>query len=250
MLRTFNYTKRKKIPKESVSLTLNKVGENTYFSSVLKIDDLGFVPNGKVFIEAYYGPTSIRFDFGEVSKIKQPEDTNITEINKISDKIFFRLKVVDEEKGLILGYADKLSLADDEKKNRSAIFYVNAVQMNTTEIWRLNFYTDGDGTPVLEINNAIDGIRDIARSDIKFLALVYPAAVRIILAKIAQDNSFDRESDNWSSKWIVFTQEVLGIRTTPENNDDEEKLNDWYNDVVNSFCLKNKLFDQYIKSLV
>lgn len=247
MIRTFNYTKRKKIPKECVSLTLNKVGTNTYFNAALKIDDLELLPDGKVFVEAYYGPTSIRFDFGEVSKIKQPEDTNITEINKISDKFFFRLKVVDEEKGIILGYADKLSLADDDKKSRSSIFYVHAVQMNTNEVWRMNFDTDGDGTPVLEINKAIEGIRDIARSDIKFLALVFPAAVRMILARIAEENSFDREGDNWSSKWIVFTQDVLGIHTTPENNKDEETLKDWCDDVVRSFCIKNKLFDQYIK---
>lgn len=249
MLRTFNYTKRKKIPKECVSLTLNKVNENTYFNAVLKIDDLELQPNAKVFIEAYYGPTSTRFDFGEVSKVKQPEDTNISEINKISDKIFFGLKVVDEEKGLILGYADKLNLADDDKKSRAAIFYVNAVQMNTNEIWRMNFDTDGDGTPVLEINNAIEGIRDIARSDVKFLALVFPSAVRMILGKIADDNGFDRDGDSWSSKWIVFTQDVLGIHTTPENNEDEEKLKDWYDDVVRSFTVKNKLFELYLKSL-
>lgn len=249
MLRTFNYTKRKKIPKECVSITVNKVNENTYFNAVLKTDNLDLKSDAKVFIEAYYGPTSIRFDFGNVSKINQPEDTNITEVTKISDKTYFRLKVVDEEKGLILGYTDKLLLADDDKKSRAVIFYVNAVQMDTNEIWRMNFDTDGDGTPVLEINKAIEGIRDIARSDTKFLALVFPTAVRMILVKIAQDNNFERDGDFWSSKWIMFTQDVLGINTTPENNEDEEKLNDWYDDVVRSFCVKNKLLEQYIKSL-
>lgn len=249
MLRTFNYTKRKKIPKECVSLTMNKIGEDTYFNAALILEDLALDPDAKIFLEAYYGPTSYRFDFGVVSQIKHPEDTNITELTKISDKIYFRLKVVDEEKGLILGYADKLHLADDDKKSRSAIFYVNAVQMDTNEIWRMNFDTDGDGTPVLEINNSIEGIRDIARGDTKFLALVFPAAVRIVLSRIAEENSFDRDGDTWLSKWIIFTQDVLGVHTTPENKEDEDKLKDWYNDVVRSFCVKNKLFDQYIKLL-
>ena len=249
MLRTFNYTKRKKISKDCVSLTLMKVDNYTYFNAELRFDDLGLQPNAKVFLEAYYGPASYRFDFGEVSQLKQPPDTDITELTKISDKIYFRLKVVDEEKGLILGYADKLHLADADKKNRATIFYVNAVQMDTNEIWRINFDTDSDGTPVLEINNSIDGIRDIARSDPRFLALVFPAAIRIVLAKITEQNSFDREGDNWSAKWIAFTQDILGVKTTPENNEDEEKLKDWYNDVVRSFCVRNKLFDQYTKSL-
>jgi len=249
MLRTFNYTKRKKIPKECVSLTLNKVGDDTHFNAVLKIADLELQPDAKVYIEAYYRATSYRFDFGEVSHIKQPEDTNVTELNKISDTIYFRLKIVDEEKGLILGYADKILTADDDKKSRAAIFPVHKALIDTNEIWRVSFDAVGDGSPALEINNAIDGISDIARGDVSFLAFVFPAAIRIVLSRIAEENSFDREGDNWTSKWIVFTQDVLGIHTTPENKEDEDKLKEWYDDVVRSFCVKNKLFDQYIKSL-
>lgn len=248
MLRTFNYTKRKKIPKESVSLTLHKVGDMTHFNAVLKIADLGFQPNAKVFVEAYYGPTFSRFDFGNVSHIIHPENTDITELTKVSDRVLFRVRIVEENKGLILGFAN-ISTADNDKKSRAAIFYVNAVPMDTYEIWRMNFDTDGEGTPVLEINNAIDGIRDMARSDPKFLALVFPAAVRIVLSRIAEENSFDREGDSWMSKWIVFTQDVLGVYTTPENKVDEGKLKEWYDDVVKSFCVKNKLIEQYIKTL-
>jgi hypothetical protein len=249
MLRTFNYTKRKKIAKECVRLTLNKVGDDTHFNAVLKIADLELQPDAKVFIEAYYGPTSYRFDFGEFSQIKQPEHTNITELTKISDKLYFRLKVVDQEKGLILGYADKLYLADDDKKNRAAIFPVHKAQIDTNEIWRVSFDAVGDGSPALEINNAIDGISDIAKGDVSFLTFVFPAAIRIVLSRIAEENNFDREGDNWTSKWIVFTQDVLGTHTTPENNEDEDKLKEWYDDVVRSFCVKNKLFDQYLKFL-
>lgn len=249
MLRTFNYTKRKKIPKECVSLTLNKVGDESHFNAVIKIDELKLEPTAKVFVEAYYRATSYRFDFGEVSNIKQPEDTNVTELNKISDTIYFRLKVVDEEKGLILGYADKIRTADDDKKNRAAIFPVHKAQIDTNEIWRVSFDAVGDGSPALEINNAIDGISDIARGDVSFLAFAFPSAIRIVLSRIAVENSFDREGDNWTSKWITFTQDVLGIHTIPENNEDEDKLKEWYDDVVRSFCVKNKLFDQYIKSL-
>ena len=249
MLRTFNYTRRKKIPKECVSLTLNKVGGDTYFNAVLKIDELGFQPDAKVFIEAYYGPTLYRFDFGDVIQMKQPEDTNITELNKISDKVYFRIKIVDEEKGLLLGYADKLNLADDDKKSRAAIFPVHKAKIDTNEIWRVSFDAVGDGSPALEINNEIDSISDIARSDASFLAFVSPAAIRIVLLRIAEENSFDRESDNWTSKWIIFTQDVLGIHTTPINSDDEDKLKEWCDDVVRSFCVKNKLFDLFNKSL-
>jgi len=248
MLRTFNYTKRKKIPKESVSLTLNKVKDSTYFNAILKLGYEDFQPNAKVFIEAYYGPTFIRFDFGNTSRISQPENTDITELAKVSDKVLFRLRIVDESKGLILGFAN-ISTADDDNRGRASIFYVNAVPMDTHEIWRMNFDTDGEGTPVLEINNSIEGIRGIAISDEKFLALVFPSAVRIVLSRIAEENSFDREGDTWISRWIIFTEDVLGVYTTPKNNGDEGILKGWYDDVVRSFCLKNKLFDQYIKSL-
>jgi hypothetical protein len=248
MLRTFNYTKRKKIPKECLSFTVNKVGDKAYFNAVLKISDLDFQPDAKVFIEAYYGPTYIRFDFGTISNIRQPHDTNISEVFKISDKVLFRLRVVDENKGLLLGFAN-ISTADDENKSHAAIFYVSASQMDTNEVWRMNFDMAGDGIPVLEINNAIEGIRDIARGDTKFLALVFPAAVRMVLSKIAEEDSFDREGDHWTSKWIVFTQDILGVVTTPEDNSDQDKLKSWYDDVVRSFCVRNKLIDHYIKSI-
>lgn len=250
MLRTFNYTKRKRIPKELINISLLTIGEETHFNAQIKCENIELPPYAKVYIEAYYGPNSYRFDFGILANIQQPVDTNITELTKVTDQIYFRVKVVDEEKGLILGYADKIQLVGEDSKSRTSILYVNPVILDTTEIWRMNFSADGDGTPILEVNRAIDDIRDIVKRDAKFLALVFPAAIRLVLAKIAEDNNFDKDGSSWSSKWIAFTQDILGVQNTPDDNEDKDKLNEWYDDVVRSFCIKNKLFDQFIKILL
>src|SRR5690606_12234399 len=152
-----------------------------------------------------------------------------------------RLKVVEKDTGLILGYADKIDLADGPQKGRETIFHVNAVDMNTREIWRVNFEANSEGIPVLEINKHIEGIRDIARSDSRFLALVYPAAIRIILERIVQHKNLSRDGSSWEAKWLVFTEDVLNI-SIPESVDDEDSVADWYDDVVRAFCTKNKLF--------
>ena len=245
MLRTFNYTKRRKIPKHHVTISLVKIKTKTHFNAQVNIENLSLLPSAKVFLEAYYGPSSQRFDFGKISSIRQPENTDITDLLQISDRIYFRIKVVDEEKGLIVAFADKLTLADDDQKSRAAILYVNAVKMETNEIWRINFESDSDGTPILEINSGVENIRDIAKSDTNFQALVYPAAVRMILEKISESDNFDKYGETWHSQWIKFTEDVLGVSSTPENNEDSDKLNDWFNDVLKSFCTRNKFFEQY-----
>jgi hypothetical protein len=250
MLRTFNYTKRKKINKDNISISLNKISQNTFFNISLDLKDFDFPPDSKVYVEAYYGPTSFRYDFGSIENLLIPDDNDITPVLHISEKVYFRIKVVEPQSGLVIGFADKICLADDEKKLKSSIFFVNRIHMDTNEIWRMNFDADSEGTPILEINNSIEGINDIARSDINFLNLVYPAALRMILDKLSSSGNFDREGDEWTCKWIIFIEDVLGINNTPENNQDEDKINEWINDVVRSFCRRNKLLEQYIKLLV
>lgn len=249
MLRTFNYTKRKKIPKECVRLSITKAGDQTHFNAVIKIEQLDLQSDARVYIEAYYGPTLYRFDFGSVSLIKQPESTDISELYKISDKCYFRIKIVDGPNGLILAQADKLDLSDDESKNRASIFYVHEVKIETGEIWKMNFDADGDGTPVLELNRDIEGIRDLVRTNISFRALVFPAAIRQILFQIAEQNNFDREGDSWTSKWIVFIEDGLGVTNTPTSDNDSDKLDEWYDEVVRAFCLRNRIFEQYSKNI-
>lgn len=250
MIRKLNYTHRQKIPKENVQISLKGEGDEIYFDASLIKDGLKFPDDARVYVEPNYGPDFLRFDFGLFKDIQQPSDTNITELKKLSDKIFFRIKIVDETKedGLLLGIANIYNLSDDtDPKGKESILFVNAVKMETNEIWRINFNSQ-DGIPILEINNAIEGIREIAKSDPWFIGLVYPSATRQVFEHIAFDlKDFDSEGENWNSKWIQFSQSVLGVTNVPDNNDDEQECEDWISNVVKAFCIRNKTLENYSK---
>ncbi len=252
MIRKFNYTNRQKIPRERINISIKNIGSSAYFIATVDTDGMLFPDTAKVYIEPYYGPNYLRFDFGNYNSISQPSNTDISELKRISEKIYFRIKIVDEshENGLLLGYADKIPLADDgEPEGKTSLLYVNAVKMETNEIWRVDFRNSEDGMPILEVNNSIDGIKEMAKNDPVFFALIYPSVIRQILNSIIDSNDFDSYGDSWSSKWIKFTQDVLSINTTPEKKDDEEKCEEWINDVVKSFCTRYKTLENYRKIL-
>lgn len=252
MLRRFNYTNRKKIPKENIEILLKSVGNKTYFSATLIKEGLKFPGDARVYIEPNYGPDYLRFDFGKFENLIQPNDTDISELKKVSDKIFFRIKIVDEteEEGLLLGYADIYNIGDDDApKGKESILPVNAVKMETNEIWRMNFNAS-DSIPILEINNAIEGIREIAKGDRIFIGLVYPAAVRQIFEHIAFElKDFEIEGDTWNSKWMKFSYLILGVSNIPNNSDDEQECEEWIDAVVKAFCVRNKIFENYLTQI-
>lgn len=252
MIRKFNYTNRKKVPRENVNIKLNKSGDRTFFNAEIFKDGLSFPDNSRIYIESFYGPDLLRFDFGTFGDIKQPSNTDITEIKQLSDNVYFHLKVVDEsaENGLLLGDIKIYDLTDDQNiKGRTSIFYVNPVKMNTNEIWRINFRAN-EGMPLLEVNKDIEGIFEIAKSDPVFISLVYPSAIRQILTHIVTElENLDYEGDDWSCKWILFTRITLGILNTPNDPSDEVACEEWIESVVRAFSLKHRLFENYVNKI-
>ena len=222
MIRKFNYTNRIKIPRENISISIQKNEQKVSFTAIIRTSNLKFPDDAKVYIEPYYGGNYLRFNFGTIGNIEQPVDLDITELKQFSEKIYFRIKVVNESngEGLLLGFADKLPLADEDgTSNKSSILFVNPVIMETNEVWRVNFDADPEGMPVLEVNNSIEGIKEIARSDPRFIAMVFPATIRLILGRITKEESFGRDDTSWAAKWIQFTEDVLGITNTPADSE-------------------------------
>ena len=80
------------------------------------------------------------------------------------------------------------------------------------QFWKLSFDSGDDGRPVLEINKNIPEIFEIARNDVKFISLVYPAAFRGVLIKLLEQNDFDAEEGTWINDWLKFITSVLGIK--------------------------------------
>src|SRR4029079_6944677 len=98
---------------------------------------------------------------------------------------------------------------------RIPLLHVNPADLKH-QFWRLTFDSGDDGRPVLEINRNIPEVFEMARNDIKFISLVYPAAFRGILVKLLEQGDFDVEEESWVSQWIKFLNSVLGIKYLPD----------------------------------
>ncbi len=250
MIRRFNYTGRIKIPRGKIDITLFKDSEGKYFKATLNLGDLGFPPEAKVYVEPNYKGVYQRFYFGTVSQLLEPETTRLTELPE-TEIAYFDIAVVDEqsEVGLLLGKAQGIAVSSDGLPNdRLPLLPVNPADLRK-QFWKLSFDSSDDGRPILEINKNIPDVFEMAKNDIKFISLVYPAAFRGVLLKMIEVGDLDAEEDSWIFQWVKFLSSVLGIKTFPSMETENDTLTPeqeaWIDDCVNEYCKKFQLFEKF-----
>ncbi len=254
MIRRFNYTGRKKIPRAQISITLYEAeGKKLAFDASVDFKGIILPQDGNIFIEAYRRAYLKRYECGSVRDPRFPKNEILEGLDSDS-LVRFRLKVVDK-KGRIVAIADKISphrLDKEEPANRLCLLHVDFLDLGQL-IWRLDL--DGDW-PILLLNKNVENIREIARSDLTFLALVYPEIVRQILYKtVVDEDHTDPETDgeeDWMSAWLRFALSLVGRKQLPPSGESEpviqEKLK-WIDEVVDAFCSNHQTLEKFSKSL-
>lgn len=251
MIRKLNFTGRKKIPKSQISIGIRQGEDNTKsFTVDLNLNDLNLPPNAEVYIEAYRRHAYMRFPFGTVENLIAPEERSLSGFNP-GETPRFRVKVVDHSAGLgkIVASADKIfpALGDNPATERGFLLPVEHKDLGD-QIWRLELKDDG---PVLELNDRIENLRQIARSGESFLSLVYPEIVRRVLTAILlgeSQNDPDCDEDDWQSQWLKYACSFPGIDDPPSTTASHGEKEDWIEDVVNAFCKKWKVREKYSQS--
>ena len=243
MLRKLNFTERLKIPRSDVRVTLRRDDEGVLvFDSQLSFDGIDVVPSARVFIEAYYRTSFMRFDCGSVEAFAPPDDRRLTEIDG-TGVVRFRVKVVDNDANdhRIVAVADDI-VVSEEKRDASGLIPLLPVNFTDSlgqQAWRIAFEPNG---PVLELNNRVDGIKDLARNDAAFFVLVYPAAVRLVLAQIllVEQHDAHQEGDEWWNHWLRWASRYA----TPLPADPDQ-ASFWIDDAVAAFCDEQKPVDRW-----
>lgn len=253
MIRRFNYTGRKKIPRSEVSFSLIETPENYLaFDASVHLENLSLPDSANIFIEAYHYRRAYfrRFPCGTISNPKFPKNCVLEGLNP-GERVMFRIKVVDN-KGRILAAADRIMprRRDEEPSGKLCLLHVEFVDLGDS-IWRLDLESDW---PRIELNKHIENIREIARSETSFLTLVYPEVVRQVLYEIVVEQDYTdpaTDPDDWMSGWLDYSIQLLGTRCLPPSGDGEpvkqEKLK-WIDDAVAAFCSKNQVLKKFIKS--
>lgn len=237
MIRRLNYTGRRRIKRKLVTIRLRREEAGTpSFDADLDLAGMDLPREAAVFVEAYHGSSYMRFDFGTVGRLVTPDDRRLTDI-AANCRPRFRVKVVDCEEtfGRILAVADQLLplREDEDAAARGNLLPVEYVDLGD-QVWRLDL-TDA---PTLELNSRIEGLRDIARGDSHFFALVYPEAVRRILRRvILVEEMLDPEydPDDWRCQWLTFACRLPGVQTSPPDGDTDAQQ-DWIEAAVAAFC--------------
>ncbi|MCI0361141.1 MAG: hypothetical protein L0211_21890 [Planctomycetaceae bacterium] len=258
MLRRFNYTNRKRIPRSAVTVRLRTgTAAIPTFDAKIDLSDLRLPGDARVYIEAYHRASYMRFPFGLVSDLRAPRDCRLTDIDGGATALF-RVKVVDEkgEHGCVLAEADGISPLDSDQTaaDRTSILPVVISDLGH-EIWRVDFDTH-DGRPVLELNKAVETIAQIALGDDQFMALVYPSAVRQILIQVLRkEERWDVNGPlgDWQTQWLRFACSLPGIMAPPRpNGEDDSLLEDqqleWIETVVEAFCAHQKTLERFIRA--
>ena len=238
MKRRINYTKRKKIPRERISLSLTELNGQKWFDAELNLSDLELPGHASIYVEAYCRTNYARYHFGTVGQIQKPHSTALGPLGQI-ENLRFRLKVVDESgnRGLILAVADRIGL--EGATELRSILPVEFRDLGN-QIWRLSF--EGN-EPVLELNSTVPFIRDKARADCRLFFYVYPAVVRETLTHMVLVNGIPDpcDAEEWEQDWLSFAYRYGG--QYPEMLDrgtegfDENEVRIWIERTVTEFCI-------------
>jgi len=252
MIRKLNFTGRKKIPRSRVPVTLFNVDKHPLsFDVQFELSDLNLSPEALIFVEAYKRTSYMRFSFGTIGKFTIPSNRSLVDIEPGVIPLF-RVKVVDEtsQQGRIIALADKIlpKGIDEGTREKISLLHVEFSEDLGGQIWKLDL---SGGWPVIQVNNQIDLIKEIARSDMAFIALVYPEVVRKILNHIIESDEIDPEldEDDWPGMWLNFVGSMPGVGSPPSGRDASIKNDqmEWIESAVQAFSNKWHLLDQYQK---
>jgi hypothetical protein len=232
MLRKLNFTERARMPRSNVRVTLQRDADGALvFDPRLSFDGVDVPPSTRVFVEAYYRTSFMRFDCGSVEHFAPPDDRRLTDIDSTS-LVRFRVKLVDNDEHRILAVAEDIVVSEEKPEiaGRMPLLPVSFIDSLGEQAWRIAFEPNG---PVLELNNRIDNIKDVAKSDAAFFALVYPAAVRQVLTQIllVESRAAHDVGDEWWNYWLRWAARFSG--PLPNDADDAPM---WIDDVVEAFC--------------
>jgi hypothetical protein len=219
------------------------------FDASLNLADYGLPSEACVFVEAYRQTTFMRFPYGTVAEPKAPEyvDKRLTDFAS-AERILFRVRVTStgESAGMLLAEADRIPVSDDEEQPEDRIPLLPPAPADLgQEVWQVDGLMNESG-PLLLVNSRLGDWKAVAASPL-FRALVYPAAMRLVLwhiYKVDQTRTIDDPAD-WRCRWLVFAAALPGVGDPPLTSEHDEEWQDWIDTATESFARQHRMLDHY-----
>lgn len=242
MSRRFNFTGRKKLMRTSVRIRMHEAasGQVQSFTADVSIpSDLHLSSQARIYVEAYVGASTMRFDFGTVASVSPPTDCFLTDIDE-GTPVLFRVKVVDETEhvGRLLAAAHGIRPeGENDGSGRKALLPLRTSDLGEL-VWRLSVETEAG--PILVVNNRIPGILERLPSDTVLMATIYPEVVRQMVVLVWEPDSGFDEEEEWLNDWKQWLSEQLGREVTADDYSDPDKLELLAIETSENFASKHK----------
>jgi hypothetical protein len=250
MIRRLNFTGRKRIPADHVRIVIYKLPAGREFDARIRLDGFELPGSARIFVEAYHKFIYMRFDFGTVHSIQPPMERSLSAFYE-GARVLFRVKIVasEDDPGKILAVADRIQpLSPDDRRDRDPLIAVRTVKGMNQQIWRVNW----ESGPVLELNVDEPEIKTRITADPRFRSLVLPELLRTVLTRILSDEmDSDQESEDGrvAARWLEFAADLHPSEPPAPEDRDGESIEVWVNGVVDGFCRRNSVLDQWRRSL-
>ena len=250
MRRRINHTGRKKIGRSAIRIELVETeGKPPTFKAQLEFENLRLPRESRIFIEPYYKSSFMRFDFGTIGVITEPEDTCLKDLDQ--GGILFRVLITEtsDDVGRLLASAEGIQpKTSEEKEGQEPLIHLRGKDLGSLS-WRLDLSTALD-KPQLIVNNRIPGFLSSIKHDPVYQGLIFPGIIREILNYILEDHDSDEDEggeDRWQSKWLTFAK-IFADGEILEDNDMDDRR-DWVDGVVSEFCREKQISEKIIKNL-
>jgi len=207
-----------------------------------------FPQDAIVYIEPQAKTRFMRIPIGKVSNNVRLSNIELTEFDD-ADGLDFRVKVVNDHYGLLLGIAENIKPFDKNDEldnNQKSILPVSSVDLSSYGVlWRIRWE---DHKTVLEIERSL-GSRDQVVRSLTFKAFVFPAAMTQILSRIVYGEWDPELSDPQepSTQWLSFANDIgAGL---PDSKADVHE--DWIENAVriltNRIGVREQVIEDYSK---
>ena len=147
----------------------------------------------------------------------------------------------EPDRGRLLGSTKSWTYKSDGASDGILLFQT---AKTAPRLWRLD--VRAEEYPILYIDERIPDAALWAKSDYTFMACVLPQVV----TKIFQDifASAERPEGGWRGEWVSWAEKLMPGSLPPYL--DEDKQNEWIENLIDSFCGKHKLAEGLISKML
>ncbi len=248
-MKRFNYTGRKKILREDIKIRLqSNIDEIPKIDVAIDLGDYGFPPTSDVFLEPQRKTRFMRLHLGRIASTVRKNGITLNEFDD-ADDLDFRVKIVDENAGLLFGIAENIKPYNKDDKvddNQESILPVSSTDLSMHGVlWRIDI--DGEKA-TLQVERELGSRDQVVRSQL-FRGFILPAAMRQILSRVVS-NDWDKtlaDPEELATRWLLFAKQMgAGV---PNCRDDIEDKERWVDEVVrilgNRIGVRQQIIDDF-----